>query len=52
MFLLLTVVSHMRTGCNSNISPGHVKALVMFMFPLVRILVMSKYYDVFIVTWN
>lgn len=33
---MLTIVSHMRMGCNTNMSLGHVKALVIVMFAWVR----------------
>lgn len=40
----------MRIGCNSNMSLVYVNALVILMFPLVRILIMTKHHDAFIVT--
>lgn len=42
MFLLLTMVSHRKIGYDSNMSPVHVNALVISIFPLVRILIMSS----------
>lgn len=52
MFLLLTMVSHMRLECDSNMSLVHVNALVISIFPLVKILVMSKHHNLFTVTSN
>ena len=43
--LLLTMMTHMRTGCDSDMSLVHVSTLVISMFPLVRIL--FKHCDVF-----